>query len=47
MQDTAETERQWETKVEYNSGSGQVAKLERTAQGYRVTDCHAAGYAHG
>ena len=47
IQRTAGTERQWETKPEYNSGAGRVARLEHSTRGYRVADCLAARYDHG
>lgn len=46
IQRTAGLERQWETKGEYRSGTGRVAKLEHSAHGYRVIDCLAARYTH-
>jgi len=47
MQRTAGLERQWETKDEYRSGTGRVAKLEHATAGYRVIDCSAGRYTHG
>jgi hypothetical protein len=47
IQDTHHTQIQWETKTQYGSGSGLVAKLGRSANGFRVINCHAGGYGHG
>jgi hypothetical protein len=47
IQNTHQTQIQWETKSEYASGAGIVATLARTGKGFRVINCHAGGYAHG
>jgi hypothetical protein len=47
IQNTHHTQIQWETKSQYASGDGIVAKLARSGKGFRVINCHAGGYAHG
>ena len=36
---------QWTTASQYGSGYGWFAHLQRSSQGYRVTDCHDGGFA--
>jgi nitrous oxide reductase accessory protein NosL len=38
---------QWETRRQYNSGTGHVASLDRSPEGVRVTRCRAGAYTHG
>ena len=47
IQHTHQTQIQWETRSQYASGDGIVAKLARGSEGLRVINCHVGRYAHG
>jgi hypothetical protein len=47
IQESGRTVRQWETKAQYRSGAGHVAKIQHSANGYRVADCNIGAYGHG
>ena len=44
---SARTQRQWETRAQYESGTGYVARIVHSARGYRVVSCRELSYAHG